>query len=102
MAAAVDDQDRIGRHFKQQPVARFHMPDAGIVAFHRLLRIDQPPLQGRNCPQVAAEHDNSSRRSGLHRGVKDWDVATGPGGMVEVSPSRFLFRRRVFHQRFGL
>ena len=75
--AAIDDQYGVGRHLKQQPVARFDVADAGVVALHRLLGVDQPPLQAGDGAQVAAERDDPLRRSGRDRRIQDRNVGAG-------------------------
>ena len=62
VARGIDDQHRLGGHLEQQAVAGLDMPQPGVVALHRLLRVDQPLLQGRHGAQVAADRHDTARR----------------------------------------
>ena len=86
---SVDDHDRLGRHLEQQAIPCFHLAQTPIVAFHRLLRLDQPLLDRGNRAEVAPDGDDPVLVADLHRRIEHRDVSAPRRRVVHV-PSRMI------------
>jgi len=78
------------------------MAQAPVVAFHRLLGIDQPLLQLRARTKIASERDHLPAAADLHGRVQHRHIVAAFRRMIDLAPAAIRLRRRVAQQGFDL
>ena len=84
-ARRLDNQHRLGRTLEQHAVARFELAHPQIVAFERLLHLQQALLELARLAQIAAEGDAVGAAIDAQHGIADRHLAIA-GGVIDLPP----------------
>jgi hypothetical protein len=82
----IPHQHRISHGLKQQSVARFHVTQAQVIAFHGLVGIDQTPLHLRHTTQVATKQPELGVVGKCHRHDLQWHTGVGGAPQIDMPP----------------
>lgn len=82
---AVHDDHRVGRHLKQQLVARFGLARLPVATFNLLLRLDIPLLDRRDGAQIATDGEHWAVLAQPDRGVRHRDAVVGAERVIDLA-----------------